>query len=73
MKAKLEFDLPEEQLEFQDAVDGSQAKRVIERLFDSIKWKDDAESDKQTTVGEMCEWFREEIARLIEEYEIRLD
>jgi len=73
MKGKLEFDLPMEQVEFQDAIDGGKAKDVIEKfLGNSLKWKADSDSEKPTTVGEMCEWCREEIVKLLNEEEIDL-
>jgi len=74
MQGKLEFDLPMEQQEFQNALDGGKAKEVIEHfLFTSLKWKADAESEKPTTVGEMCEWCREEISTLLKEQGIDLE
>lgn len=74
MRGKLEFDLPMEQQEFQDAVDGGKAKEVIRKfLHDKLKWKADSESDKPTTVGDMCEWCREQIVELIDEQEIEVE
>ena len=36
MKAILEFNLPEEQLEFEDAIKGSHNKMLIDDLYDKV-------------------------------------
>ena len=65
MKAKLEFNLPEEQIEFQDAVDGSKFKYVVWKLDQHCRAKVKYASDMAN--DEVLDTY-EEIRKLVRMY-----
>lgn len=74
MKAVLEFNLPEEQTEFQDAVDGSMFKHVLWKLDQhcraKVKYASDMTNDE---VLDTYEEIRDKIRMLCDEMNVKFE
>ncbi len=59
MKANLEFDLPEEQSEFQDAINSWRYKSVIRDLFDWLNQQEEFKPSEIITTEIMVNTLKE--------------
>jgi len=71
MKAKLEFNLPEEKSEFDYAVSGMDAHIVIDRMFEELRkvWK---YSEDENSTNHAMKW-RDILSELCNDYNINRD
>ncbi len=74
MKAKLEFNLPQEQIEFNDCLNGNSYKSILRELDtylrNKIKYNDDTLNNDE--IG-MCEKIRDTLYTLIEEHNVTIE
>lgn len=70
MKAILKFDLPEDIVEFHSAVNGGDAIAVISEIDNYLRTKIKHSEDSSVAIYQA---IREELRRLLEEYEISID
>lgn len=73
MKAILKFDLPEDTVEFHSAVNGGDALAVLAELDNYLRSKvKHADDDTPAVVLAAIESIRQELSRLLEEYDVSI-
>ena len=71
MKATLEFTLPEEASEHEDALNGSRWKALVWEIDQALRSRIKYGPEGPTIAG--AEWARQELRRLLEESGLTLD